>query len=308
MCRSSYISLLLLCFLGEQVIARHIGVKHPVTLCSFNHICKKGECGLKKNHNGADVYYDLSLLTLNVSKPETHDYTLVADPWKYYVNVCADTKTQCGAGKDVGDAIRANLNVITECQVLGDSIKEWNLLNPNDATAGVSVLFIGGDSGGGCTSNRTVEMAFRCEPTIDGQIVSVEELTPDCDFVINFDSKYGCPAIAYYDNPNPKDEGISGGSIFLIIFFVGGFVYVVGGIAYNMKAKDKHGMEAFPNHTFWFVQLPGYVRDGIKYTKDTLFGACRKDSKEEYEEVTPAGGAAAAVNSTTHQGVSSADL
>eukprot|EP00754_Rhynchopus_humris_P019144 Rhum_TRINITY_DN14634_c0_g1::Rhum_TRINITY_DN14634_c0_g1_i1::g.104691::m.104691 len=68
-----------------------------------------------------------------------------------------------------------------------------------------------------------------------------------------------------------SDGGITGGAVFLIIFFVGGFVYFAGGFAYNFKMKELRGTEAVPNVAFW-KDLPLLVKDGALFIKNKATG------------------------------------
>ena len=67
----------------------------------------------------------------------------------------------------------------------------------------------------------------------------------------------------------------SGGSIFLIIFFVGFFVYFVAGIIYKKKRYDAQGVDMVPNIDFW-KELPFLVKDGVAYTIDKIRGLFNK--------------------------------
>ncbi|KAJ9465061.1 hypothetical protein DIPPA_20826 [Diplonema papillatum] len=63
--------------------------------------------------------------------------------------------------------------------------------------------------------------------------------------------------------PAPKDDGgLTGGGVFLIIFFVTGFVYIAGGCAWNYL-KGNRGADLCPNREFW-GGLPGLIADGCR--------------------------------------------
>eukprot|EP01059_Diplonema_ambulator_P030708 TRINITY_DN535_c0_g2_i2.p1 TRINITY_DN535_c0_g2~~TRINITY_DN535_c0_g2_i2.p1 ORF type:complete len:272 (+),score=71.38 TRINITY_DN535_c0_g2_i2:1847-2662(+) len=55
--------------------------------------------------------------------------------------------------------------------------------------------------------------------------------------------------------------GCKAGCAFLIIFFVGGFLYLAAGMAYNYKFKELRGVEMVPHLEFW-KSVPGLVKDG----------------------------------------------
>eukprot|EP01059_Diplonema_ambulator_P035790 TRINITY_DN858_c0_g1_i8.p2 TRINITY_DN858_c0_g1~~TRINITY_DN858_c0_g1_i8.p2 ORF type:complete len:188 (+),score=51.10 TRINITY_DN858_c0_g1_i8:51-614(+) len=76
--------------------------------------------------------------------------------------------------------------------------------------------------------------------------------------------------------PGPKDEsssdsGISGGAIFLIVFFVGFAVYFAAGMAYMHKAKGATGVEMVPHLEFW-KDLPNLMKDGAFFIKNKVTG------------------------------------
>jgi len=52
------------------------------------------------------------------------------------------------------------------------------------------------------------------------------------------------------------------GVIFIIIVFVGLFIYFVGGFAFNFGVRKLRGVEAIPNVAFW-KDLPYLVKDGF---------------------------------------------
>jgi len=59
----------------------------------------------------------------------------------------------------------------------------------------------------------------------------------------------------------PGGGSLSGGWIFIIIFFCVLFVYVVGGIIFNIAVRKANGKEVFPNSGFW-CEVPGLMKDG----------------------------------------------
>jgi len=67
-------------------------------------------------------------------------------------------------------------------------------------------------------------------------------------------------------------DGLSPGSIFLIIFFVSAVVYVIAGFIVNWKVRGSSmGVEAIPNVELW-RQVPGLVVDGLVFTKNKVLG------------------------------------
>lgn len=56
-------------------------------------------------------------------------------------------------------------------------------------------------------------------------------------------------------NANPKEKGLSTGSILLIIFFVSVSVYLIIGILYNMFVAKESGWNTVPHINFWTSAL-----------------------------------------------------
>ncbi len=67
------------------------------------------------------------------------------------------------------------------------------------------------------------------------------------------------------------------GAAFVIIVFVGAFLYVVLTVLYNRFRLGKSGKELAPHPEFW-LSLPGLVKDGHIFVFRKLRGLCKKDS------------------------------
>eukprot|EP00042_Codosiga_hollandica_P035351 m.261576 g.261576 ORF g.261576 m.261576 type:complete len:261 (+) comp54613_c0_seq1:1716-2498(+) len=69
--------------------------------------------------------------------------------------------------------------------------------------------------------------------------------------------------------PSPhssSSSNLSGGSIFLLVLFVGLlFPYLVGGVLFNKYKRQLSGIELIPNIEFWRVVLKD-IKDGFRYT------------------------------------------
>jgi len=73
-------------------------------------------------------------------------------------------------------------------------------------------------------------------------------------------------------NDNGDVDGLSPGSIFLIIFFVSAVVYIIAGFIVNWKVRGASpGVDAIPNVEFW-KQVPGLFVDGLVFTKNKVAG------------------------------------
>eukprot|EP01064_Diplonema_japonicum_P002912 TRINITY_DN11894_c0_g1_i1.p1 TRINITY_DN11894_c0_g1~~TRINITY_DN11894_c0_g1_i1.p1 ORF type:complete len:276 (+),score=40.09 TRINITY_DN11894_c0_g1_i1:61-888(+) len=65
--------------------------------------------------------------------------------------------------------------------------------------------------------------------------------------------------------------GCNAGCAFLIIFFVGGFVYFAAGMTYNYMRKQLRGVEMVPNLGFW-KDLPYLIKDGALFGVEKIKG------------------------------------
>lgn len=113
---------------------------------------------------------------------------------------------------------------------------------------------------------RQVMYHFTCDSSVDDlKVVNVtQDPTNDCSYTMFFRSKRACPTIV----PANPSGGISGGSVFLIILFVGAALYVAAGVGY---AKLYHNEWSHPHLPLW-RQFVGLVRDGFVYTTSFFTG------------------------------------
>lgn len=136
---------------------------------------------------------------------------------------------------------------------------------------GVTMSTVGGYVGCGSTA-RSVVLSLLCATTYgkpDKSIDLVVESAAGCQYTI---SQYLLAACGSSTPPTPPpstkppktpSSGLSGGSVFLIIFFVSLFVYFAAGIGYNYY-KGAQGAELIPQVEFW-KDLPFLVKDGVMF-------------------------------------------
>jgi len=141
----------------------------------------------------------------------------------------------------------------------------------------LSINYNGGDV---CTNqpgtpSRQITVKYTCGTTVGTPSSAVE--SPSCAYTITWATSAGC---ALATNPvgdvGSGGGGLSGGDVFLIIFFCGGFLYVVIGMAYNFKFRELRGVEMVPNVDFW-RGLPSLIKDGSIFTWQKVTSPCRKD-------------------------------
>jgi hypothetical protein len=122
--------------------------------------------------------------------------------------------------------------------------------------------------------SRTAKIILLYDSTATNAYVngSVQEsVDPKCIYTFNIVSNIRFTNTA----PVVPSKGLSPGSILLIVFFVGIFVYLVGGILVLRYARGARGVEQIPNYTFWIL-VPGLIKDGFVFTC-TSIGVCKRD-------------------------------
>ncbi|XP_071102173.1 uncharacterized protein [Haliotis cracherodii] len=116
-----------------------------------------------------------------------------------------------------------------------------------------------------------------CDPDLEEPIVTVQGETSPQQYHLELRSQCacagGCSALG------PPDEGLSGGTILLILVIVFGFIYLVAGMTFNRYRGGKEGVEMLPNRGFWSA-LPGLVKDGAVFTI-----GCIKQRGSTYDKV-----------------------
>jgi cation-dependent mannose-6-phosphate receptor len=61
------------------------------------------------------------------------------------------------------------------------------------------------------------------------------------------------------------DEGMSGGSVFTLLFFTALAIYFGGGILLRRFMRGAEGVEQIPHYAFW-ADLPNLIKEGIQFT------------------------------------------
>ena len=132
------------------------------------------------------------------------------------------------------------------------------------------------DNGG---TSRTFDMTVNCDATATA-------LTPPTAFKYASMCK-GAPGPGPGPGPSPsgldeyEKEPCSGGCAFLIVFFVGMFVYFVVAIVFNI-VTGKRGREAAPHTDFW-SEIPSLVKDGVMFLVRVI--TCRASAGAGYQQV-----------------------
>jgi hypothetical protein len=137
----------------------------------------------------------------------------------------------------------------------------------------LKVTYDGGDNCPNAGVDRRVVINYSCDTSVSSLPVYINE-NPTCTYNFNWMTPAGCPLSAPPAGSG-SSGGLSGGDVFLIIFFVGGFLYIAVGAAYNYKMKGQTGMEIIPNIEFW-RDVPSLIKDGLVFTGSKLKAMCSK--------------------------------
>jgi hypothetical protein len=172
----------------------------------------------------------------------------------------------------------------------GNCETTWNKVSSSnwDEASGTATIVYGQTTG----SNHpgwTATVLLTCDPSGGANLspkmsqVNVNGASSD---TLNFDFSFKTGAVCGAANPTPQPAGpnpntpsppgpqgnpppseeppCGGGCAFLIIFFVGGAVYVAGTVAFYYVREGKRGAELVPHKEFW-KDLPFLVRDGAVF-------------------------------------------
>ena len=117
----------------------------------------------------------------------------------------------------------------------------------------------------GNRTNRTLQLEFICNKEIEYELLFAQEpLTCIYQFIIA--TKLACVESSNHSNDDSKDiDGLSGGSILLVIIFTIFVLYCGGGCIFLKCQK-------IPHQFFWLTALPAYTIEGCKKTKSVIPG------------------------------------
>ncbi|KAK3578738.1 hypothetical protein CHS0354_010119 [Potamilus streckersoni] len=121
-------------------------------------------------------------------------------------------------------------------------------------------------------NGRTSVVKIECDQSQEGVFEPDPGEKELLIYIFKLRTKYGCYSYPAPPNSEPGHNGISIGSILVIIFFVLLLVYIVGGMLFLHYVRGAQGIETFPNLAFW-KELPFLVKDGIVF----VFRGCKTD-------------------------------
>ncbi|XP_025096366.1 uncharacterized protein LOC112565231 isoform X2 [Pomacea canaliculata] len=150
-----------------------------------------------------------------------------------------------------------NCRNVAVCELSDDGYAFYNLGTQDSAwfltVSGVFQLSYNASDEG---FPRVTYVTLVCDPSQEKTLDALGPL---------YSATYGFVLTSKYCCPRRETTGLSAGSILLIVFFVLLFVYIVGGVAFQVGVRKSSGKEIIPNYTWWF-SLPTLIKDGVKFT------------------------------------------
>jgi len=162
-----------------------------------------------------------------------------------------------------------NIPCAAPCTSPGAGYCQFNVQNPSTIFCiGTSVSAKEKAGGGGVEiryrdeqDDRTGVVTINCDPaaTTPTNIKAVSPVTKD-GYTFSFSSAAACPK-----------SGLSGGTIFLIIFFSCILLFVIGGVIYNLAVNKAEGAQLFSHIGYVKVGL-GLSQEGVMFLVQKVKG------------------------------------
>lgn len=208
--------------------------------------------------------------------------------FSYYYNFCENVAANAYPGvtcTNLGNAYQIQLTTNpVACTLIGNMATGNFAELPNGGGLQINMT---NNACCKCVNNavaRTVVMNIQCADKANiNQFAVTEPANPKCQYISTIAHPNACPGAATAGSSTGTGGstsgggkhgkgGLSGGSIFLIAFFVSAVVYLVAGFIVNWKVRGASpGVDAVPNIELW-RQVPGLVVDGIVFTKNKVMG------------------------------------
>lgn len=165
--------------------------------------------------------------------------------YKYQMGICVDAVND-GKHQNVGmlqtklqDGDQRTVGLYNATQLMGGD--NWILLKYKDGQKYNSHCMFNNVS-----MNRQAHIMIVCDPDIVmGELQMIEEnkdVMEECYYLFQINSKIACTF---------KEEGLSAGSVFCIIFFIFVLIYLIIGFLYQRIVVGAKGLEQIPNFSFW---------------------------------------------------------
>ena len=214
--------------------------------------------------------YDLSSVPA-VSLPLAQVYNSQQTNYLWKINLCAAVQqagTNCAA---------LPAGFITEVRTgLAYCESTWTTRQSTLWMGDSGVITFSQAASGANHPGWTAEVTLSCGPNLALEskttTVPVSGTDPNLMFSFQLTTSAVCGPNNGGTPPSADgDSGCGGGCAFLIIFFVGGFVYVAGTVAFYYVKEGKRGAELVPHKEFW-KDLPLLCKDGAVFLVTKIKG------------------------------------
>jgi hypothetical protein len=203
----------------------------------------------------------------------------------YTLTLCGTDKTTCPSDANVPSGMAVQYQSASQCFVLAVYNQDestqcaWSE-NQETASGGIANLQLAMSDGTPtyCGSPRSLTINFQCpadKSTLVPKTFQATNPVGTCNYI------YTVSTCAVCDGGCPGGGGF--GSTFFILFFVGIFLYLLGGGAYNYS-KGVRGLEMVTN--LWPTTFVGYVKDGIAFT----MSGCKSGNSQRSQKGVGDGG------------------
>eukprot|EP01112_Ceratiomyxa_fruticulosa_P014415 TRINITY_DN4125_c0_g2_i4.p1 TRINITY_DN4125_c0_g2~~TRINITY_DN4125_c0_g2_i4.p1 ORF type:complete len:251 (-),score=49.28 TRINITY_DN4125_c0_g2_i4:157-909(-) len=223
----------------------------------------RGAC----TYTSSDKKYNYDLSALSVSSGYGY-LRNGGDGYNYWFNVCANLpKSNCTQQAPVCQASQTKAGQNVPTGYLPATFAD------GDAGTGSGVVITYVNNVEQCSGNtpRKTNLHFKCSGGAPGFLTITSITENKCLYDIYINSYSACPTSGGKGKIDADLKKMSGGSIFLIIFFVGAAVYLIVGSIVNWRVKHASGIEVIPNFELW-RSIPGLMKDGFTFTKDKIMG------------------------------------
>uniref|UniRef100_A0A6B2LI72 Autophagy-related protein 27 n=1 Tax=Arcella intermedia TaxID=1963864 RepID=A0A6B2LI72_9EUKA len=195
--------------------------------------------------SGGKVYDLTSLASKKISKADA------SNEWLYTVSPCQNT-VDCDTSCPQAGYCQFNQRFQNTIFCIGTFASAVE----KDGGQGVSLTYSDIKDG------RQGVVEITCDPTAT-EPANLVAISPSdkMGYKLTFSSAAACPVAA--------QSGLSGGSIFLIIFFVCIFIFLIGGVVYNHFVVHAEGAQLF-NHLNYVKVGLGYSQDGVMFLVDKV--------------------------------------
>ncbi|XP_071108535.1 cation-dependent mannose-6-phosphate receptor-like [Haliotis cracherodii] len=224
-----------------------------ITHCSSEDCKLINPCSCK-NSKGT---IDLKALGKNDGKAAYPDNPDGTGQWYYSYNPCNDFSEGSGGCDKVA---ACQTDQVGSYFSLGD---QKSAKFQDDPTNGLQLVYSATTD-----TSRTSYVTLKCDESTESFTVEGENPPGSAKYYFTLTSKHCCPQAGPGPGPGPDNtggEGLSGGSIVVIIFFGVAFLYILGGLMFQTFVRKASGREMVPNFGLWSI-LPGLIRDGFILT------------------------------------------